>query len=329
MRYLSKVAIAIPLFLSVAALAKTDKDAGKALFDDARRRSDIRAESAPAFRMEANFRITPKNAGKEINGRYTEIWFLHSKWRREIEAGSFHRIEIGAAPKKWFLDSGEDRPEPAFYGPLVLLFSRNSTLNITGISDRQPGGVNATCVESKTQWSKDIDCVDPKAGVFLLRETLLGTGFNPVHHSCVYGNYEMFGEHLFPRTVRCNNSPGNDIELTITKLEVAPSTEEGLFTKPEGAIETADCQGRATPPHVDYSPDPLYPEHHKEIQTVVLWLIVDTDGTPKDVRVARTAGNDFDRPAVEVVRRWRFKPSTCDGVPVPVQINVEITFRKF
>lgn len=334
-----RAAFVIPLLLSAIAFAKVDKEAGKTLYDGARKLSDIRADGAPAFHLEANFKITQKASGKEINGRYSEIWISKAKWRRDVETDSFHRIEIGAAPLKWVSDSGKDRPESAFYEPLVLLFPKNSTLDVRKILERQAGGVNATCVESKTEGSKGVDCVDPKAGVFLLREAI--AGFDRVLHSCVYENYEKFGDRLFPRTVRCNNSSVDEIVLTVTKLEAQPQIDDSLFSKPQNAIETANCQGHSTPPQALYSPGPEFPKHHSPApespqhpsentnETVVLQLTVATDGIPRDVRVTRTAGRDFDEPALGAFQRWRFKPSTCDGVPVPAQINVEINFRRF
>ncbi len=295
----------IPLLLSAIAFAKVDKEAGKTLYDGARKLSDIREDGAPAFHLEANFKITQKASGKEINGRYSEIWISKAKWRHDVETDSFHRIEIGAAPLKWVSDSGKNRPESAFYEPLVLLFPKNSTFDVKKILERQAGGVNATCVESKSKWSKDIDCVDPKAGVFLLRETVSTAGSDRVLHSCVYGGYERFGDRLFPRTVRCNNSPGDEIVLTVTKLEAQPETDDSLFSKPQNAIDTANCQGHSTPPQALYSPGPESPRHHSPApespqhpsentnETVVLQLTVATDGIPRDVRVTRTAGKRF------------------------------------
>ena len=83
-------------------------------------------------------------------------------------------------------------------------------------------------------------------------------------------------------------------------------------------------------PHPLYTPDPQYsPEALKaKLQgTVVLFLVVGPDGLPHDVRVARSLGMGLDEKAIEAVRQWKFSPSLKDGVPVAVQINVEVNFR--
>ena len=86
----------------------------------------------------------------------------------------------------------------------------------------------------------------------------------------------------------------------------------------------------ANPPKPIHTPDPEYSKEARKAHyqgTVVLWLIVAADGTPRNIKVARTLGLGLDEKAIEAVRKWRFKPATKDGNPVPVQINVEVAFR--
>lgn len=85
-----------------------------------------------------------------------------------------------------------------------------------------------------------------------------------------------------------------------------------------------------TAPKVKYSPDPPYPEAARKEHiegTVVLWLVVDGDGVPQDIKVARSLRGDLDAAALKTVQNWRFEPATFDGKPVAVQINVEVNFR--
>jgi len=90
--------------------------------------------------------------------------------------------------------------------------------------------------------------------------------------------------------------------------------------------------GGVSPPRVIYGPDPEYSEKARSAgyQSVcVLWLVVDAKGLPRNIRVARSIGMGLDEKAVEAVRQWRFKPAIKDGVPVAVQINVEVSFRLY
>jgi periplasmic protein TonB len=46
-------------------------------------------------------------------------------------------------------------------------------------------------------------------------------------------------------------------------------------------------------------------------------------------RVARSLGMGLDQKAVEAVEKWKFKPGSRDGVPVAVQVNLEVSFRLY
>jgi TonB family protein len=61
--------------------------------------------------------------------------------------------------------------------------------------------------------------------------------------------------------------------------------------------------------------------------TVMVSLVVDTDGMPTEIRVVRAAGSGLDEKAVEAVSQYRFKPATKDGKPVAAPVSVEVLFR--
>lgn len=89
--------------------------------------------------------------------------------------------------------------------------------------------------------------------------------------------------------------------------------------------------GVSAPKALD-TPDPDYSEEARKAKyqgTVILWLIVDQGGNPRDIKVARSLGMGLDQKAIEAVRRWKFEPAMKDGKPVAVQINVEVNFRLY
>jgi periplasmic protein TonB len=90
--------------------------------------------------------------------------------------------------------------------------------------------------------------------------------------------------------------------------------------------------GGISAPQAISTPDPEYTEEARRAKTqgtCVLWLIVDSEGRPRDVRVVRGLGNGLDAKALEAVRQWRFQPSMKDGKPVDVQISVEVAFHLY
>lgn len=85
-------------------------------------------------------------------------------------------------------------------------------------------------------------------------------------------------------------------------------------------------------PRAIYDPDPEYSEEARKAKfggIVVLSVTVDPSGRPRDIRVARSLGMGLDEKAVEAVEKWKFTPGMKDGMPVAVQVNVEVSFRLY
>lgn len=90
--------------------------------------------------------------------------------------------------------------------------------------------------------------------------------------------------------------------------------------------------GGISAPTAISSPDPDYTEEARRAKkqgTCVLWLIVDSAGHPRDIRVVRGLGLGLDAKALEAVKQWRFQPALKDGKPVDVQISVEVDFHLY
>lgn len=85
-------------------------------------------------------------------------------------------------------------------------------------------------------------------------------------------------------------------------------------------------------PVLVYSVDPKYSSKARRAKyqgISVLALIVDKNGKPQNIHVARKLGMGLDEKAVEAVRQYRFKPAYYKGHPVPVQIHVEVNFKLY
>lgn len=80
------------------------------------------------------------------------------------------------------------------------------------------------------------------------------------------------------------------------------------------------------------TPDPEYTEEARNAKaqgTCILWLIVDDQGNPRDIRVVRGLGYGLDAKAISAVKQWKFQPAMKDGHAVNVQISVEVGFRLY
>lgn len=76
--------------------------------------------------------------------------------------------------------------------------------------------------------------------------------------------------------------------------------------------------------------EPEYSEEARKAKysgSVLLQIIVDVNGVPRDIKVLRPLGLGLDEKAVEAVSHWRFRPGLKGGKAVPVQANIEVSFR--
>jgi TonB family protein len=63
--------------------------------------------------------------------------------------------------------------------------------------------------------------------------------------------------------------------------------------------------------------------------TVLLAVIVDSNGSTHDVKVLVPLGFGLDGKAVEAVRQWKFAPAMKDGKSVAALIHVAVRFRLY
>ena len=100
------------------------------------------------------------------------------------------------------------------------------------------------------------------------------------------------------------------------------------ITMPDGGVFQA---GVATAPRLVTKVEPQFSGEASQGQvdgTVVLTLVVGSDGVAHDIAVSKSLRPDLDRKAIEAVSQWKFQPGEKDGKPVNVMATVEVNFRR-
>jgi len=85
-------------------------------------------------------------------------------------------------------------------------------------------------------------------------------------------------------------------------------------------------------PQAKFTPAPEYSaiaQYENYRGVVIMNIIVGTDGKIDRVRLARPLGMGLDEAAVAAVQTWRFQPSTHNGQPVAVEMNIEAAFNLY
>jgi TonB family protein len=107
------------------------------------------------------------------------------------------------------------------------------------------------------------------------------------------------------------------------------SPREALASLFFAAILLAQSSG-TRPPRVISRSEPEYSEEARRAgvnSTILLSLVVDEDGAPRDIKVDRGAGFGLDEMAIRAIEGWRFDPGTKEGQPFDASTHVEVSFR--
>lgn len=133
--------------------------------------------------------------------------------------------------------------------------------------------------------------------------------------------------------------PPQPMALSIPDLDVAVGTggvlggaDHLLSNQMLGSDQLAafDLSDLDKQPTVISQVSPNYPRdllRGKVEGSVVLVFIVDENGKVADPRVENSSRPEFEKPALEAVRRWRFQPGSKDGVAVKSFMRLPMAFR--
>ncbi|MGA3043466.1 MAG: TonB family protein [Bryobacteraceae bacterium] len=83
-------------------------------------------------------------------------------------------------------------------------------------------------------------------------------------------------------------------------------------------------------PAVVRKADPQYSEEARVARlqgTVVVAVVIGTDGVAREPRILRGVGLGLDENALEAISQWQFRPASKDGQPVSVSATIEVNFR--
>ena len=83
-------------------------------------------------------------------------------------------------------------------------------------------------------------------------------------------------------------------------------------------------QGQA--PVALVTPDPLLTPAGRG-KRVRVSFIIGTDGHVRSPLILESAGMAGDRHVLETVRRWKYRPATCNGVPTETEGKIEFSIR--
>jgi len=94
-------------------------------------------------------------------------------------------------------------------------------------------------------------------------------------------------------------------------------------------LEEADMEmqcASAQPPKALATPHPALAAIPDNVKITVNFII-GVDGEVYSPFVLASGGPSLDRKVVETVRRWRYRPALCNGVPTDAEVKVQLSSR--
>ncbi len=98
----------------------------------------------------------------------------------------------------------------------------------------------------------------------------------------------------------------------------------------ETALDTFDVGDLERRPEAVVQVAPAYPAELRKARiegTVTLVFVLSEEGRVDDARVENSSRPEFEKPALDAIRKWRFKPGMKDGQAVKAFMRLPLRFR--
>jgi protein TonB len=94
-------------------------------------------------------------------------------------------------------------------------------------------------------------------------------------------------------------------------------------------VVAALAEPKAEPPVPVRTVAPDYPPELRRDGVSGLVMVkctIDTQGNVIEPQVEKSSNAAFEGPAIEALRKWKFKPAKQDGTPVAIKVSIPIKF---
>ena len=106
-------------------------------------------------------------------------------------------------------------------------------------------------------------------------------------------------------------------------------TRLGLLVIADAIATPLFAQSKFEAPVAVRTVAPDYPEDLRDQHiagVVTIKCTIDAQGNVIDPEVEKSSNNGFDKPALDAVKKWKFKPAKQDGAPIAKKVSIPIRF---
>lgn len=311
-----RLLVAILLLLPAPALAQSAAD----LFARARDLVAVRSAGSPPFRLTMS--LTARDKDAPAAGKYELIWLGPDRWRESVELGDYAEVRTADARRVYVQRSVFGQPEPVYW---LLRYADLRTALLLATEDKPGKPKNdkrGLCVKvDGPRTASEHVCFD-SAGlpVRTLRARLTFSG-----------SARLAGKS-FPQSIAILRHDEDDdvlLQADLQSLEpLAPGSLPDISLPPQSVIVFNTCPD-PQPARLVVSAPPVVPEAARiagAFGTVAVYAVVGADGEPRRLQVVHSVNRNLDAAAVQTVRKWKYRPQSCDGQPVESEVVVNVPF---
>jgi len=269
-----------------------------------------------SFHLQAKIKLS-QDKGAETEGSYLLVWASPAHWREEFAFSDFNQVRVSGQGGIW------EKREPsylslrvwqlmqalAFYGRLDLQREESAAK----IRVKKRNGASLRCIEIMIH---DHDMAVRELCFSADAAQLVSEHYVPSDRTYEFSDYLGVGTKFFPRHVRVYDGKTLAADFSVAELKEANNISSELFENPAQAEWRAWC---ASP---EAGGDPLTRIYSRFVQKkgeATLYGVIGVDGLWHGLHVLKPGGPDHDSEVLEALKRERWKPTSCNGVPILVE----------
>ncbi len=309
-------------------------------FARARQLQDLEAAGIP-FHLKATY-VATGDVEFTGNGTYEIWWQSKDVWRKEATLGNYKFVSVHNGSQA--IASATDAYMPLRARQAIAaqpfrfdtLENDKMTWKVSPPSDSATTGTHVT-VQHSCAAADSLMCTED----YEFREdgTIRSRRDNDITE--IYRDPQLFGKQLIPRQFDVSLRGEKILTCAIPVLEALPLNDPNRFdTKLNaelrvplnlaiGYVAKFPADG-VKPPKARSTPEPKYPKIGRKNRiesTVLVVSAIDISGQVREPYVLLSGGPEFDEAALAAVRRYKFKPATFKGEPVPIDLGVFVAFH--
>ena len=295
----------------------------------ASRSSDLTVEGVKPWHAKATYRLMDDQGNVTDEGTYEELWAEPSRFKRTYAGKGYTQTDTSAIAGVMRTGQREDVSRLLFdmRRELVTPLPNARSLGDGPFAEKQvnTGGSDLRCIFLRDPARVPAYCIASDQAI--LRMTVWsGQGIQILHNRIL-----RFQGKYIPGDLEIVREGKTILTAHLESIEVLDAVKDSDFAASSDAVFVpmrVNISGGVAVGMIEHKVNPEFPAEAqaKGMQgTVVLEAVIGVDGKIKELNVV-TGAPVFQKPALDAVRRWRYRPYLLNGVPVEVKTTINVVF---